>query len=219
MIVAFVDEHRNEFGVEFICRQLQVAPSSYYAAKKRQTAPSARAVRDVLMMQVLLALWMANRKVYGAHKLWKAARRAGHDIGRDQVARLMRELGIEGVSRLRKKVFTTRPDPDAARAPDLVNRLFTADRPDALWAGVGTSSGGGRTPCRRPPARPPRLERHYRRPAWSHHQGANAPPRARLPRRSAALPACRARARCRSRRLDERGGEAVGRHGAVLIRR
>lgn len=76
---------------------------------------------------------MLNRKVYGAHKLWKAARRAGHDVGRDQVARLMREMGIEGVSRRRKKVFTTIADPDAVRAPDLVNRNFTADRPDALW--------------------------------------------------------------------------------------
>jgi putative transposase len=133
VIVAFVDENRDEFGVEFICKYLQVAPSTYYAAKKRQTAPSARAVRDAILMQVLLALWIANRKVYGAHKLWKAAQRAGHDIGRDQVARLMRELGIEGVSRLRKKVFTTRQDPDATRAPDLVNRHFKADRPDALW--------------------------------------------------------------------------------------
>ena len=70
-------------------------------------------------------LSVANRKVYGAHKLWKAARRPGHDIGRDQVARLMRELGIKGVSR-RRKVFTTRQDPDALRAPDLVNRHFTA---------------------------------------------------------------------------------------------
>jgi putative transposase len=133
VIVAFVDENRDEFGVEFICKHLQVAPSTYYAAKKRQIAPSARAVRDALMTQVLLTLWIANRKVYGAHKLWKAAQRAGHDIGRDQVARLMRELGIEGVSRLRKKVFTTRQDPDATRAPDLVNRHFKADRPDALW--------------------------------------------------------------------------------------
>lgn len=133
MTVAFVDEHREQFGVEFICAQLQVAPSTYYAAKKRQVAPSARAVRDAVMAQVLLVLWVANRKVYGADKLWKAARRAGHDIGRDQVARLMRQLGIEGVSRARKKVFTTRADPDAARAPDLVNRVFTADRPDALW--------------------------------------------------------------------------------------
>jgi len=64
--------------------------------------------------------------------LWKAARRAGHDVGRDQVARLMRELDIHGVSR-RRKVFTTRADPDAVRAADLVNRNFTADRPDALW--------------------------------------------------------------------------------------
>ena len=133
MIVSFVDENRDEFGVEFICRHLQVAPSTYYAAKHRETARSPRAVRDAVMMPILLALWVANKKVYGAHKLWKAARRAGHDIGRDQVARLMRELEIEGVSRLRKKVFTTRSDPDATRAPDLVNRLFTADRPDALW--------------------------------------------------------------------------------------
>src|SRR5690606_33315027 len=80
-----------------------------------------------------MLLWVANRKVYGAHKLWKAARRAGHDIGRDQVARLMRELGIEGISRRRKRVFTTVADPDANRAPDLVNRNFTADRPDVLW--------------------------------------------------------------------------------------
>jgi putative transposase len=112
---------------------LQVAPSTYYAAKKRELAPSARSLRDVVLMQVLMVLWVAHRKVYGAHKLWKAARRAGHDVGRDQVARLMRQMEIEGVSRQRRKVFTTRPDPDATRAPDLVNRNFTADRPDALW--------------------------------------------------------------------------------------
>jgi putative transposase len=145
--VGFVDENRAQFGVEFICKQLQVAPSSYYAAKKRQIAPSARAVRDAVMMHVLLTLWVANRKVYGAHKLWLAARRAGHDIGRDQVARLMRDLGIQGVSRLRKKVFTTRADPDASRAPDLVNRQFTATRPNALWVTdltyVATRSGMG----------------------------------------------------------------------------
>jgi putative transposase len=133
VIVDYIDQHRDEFGVEPICRALQVAPSTYYAAKHRRVAPSARAVRDAVMMQVVMTLWVANRKVYGAHKLWKAARRAGHDIGRDQVARLMRELGIEGVSRLRRKVFTTRQDPEALRAPDLVNRDFTADRPNALW--------------------------------------------------------------------------------------
>jgi putative transposase len=133
VIVDYIDGHRDEFGVEPICKVMQIAPSTYYAAKKRQVAPSARAVRDAVMMQVLMVLWVTNRKVYGAHKLWKAARRAGHEIGRDQVARLMREMGIEGISRRRKKVFTTIADPDAVRAPDLVNRNFTADRPDALW--------------------------------------------------------------------------------------
>lgn len=133
MIVAFVDEHRDEFGVEFICKHLQVAPSTYYAAKQRETAPSARARRDAVTRPVLFELWERNRKVYGADKLWRAARRAGHDIGRDQVARLMRDLGICGVSRARKKVFTTRADPDAVRAPDLVNRNFTAEAPDQLW--------------------------------------------------------------------------------------
>ena len=131
MIVGFIDAHRDEFGVEPICRVLQVAPSTYYTAKSR--ALSARAVRDAVMVQVLMVLWVANRKVYGAHKLWKAAQRAGHEIGRDQVARLMRQMGIEGVSRQRRKVFTTRQDPDATRAPDLVNRNFTADGPDQLW--------------------------------------------------------------------------------------
>lgn len=133
MIVGFIDEHRDQLGVGPICRALQIAPSSYYAAKKREVAPSARAVRDAVMMQVLLVLWVANRKVYGAHKLWKAARRAGHDIGRDQVARLMRELGIEGISRRRKKIFTTIQDRDATRAPDLVNRNFKATAPNQLW--------------------------------------------------------------------------------------
>lgn len=132
-MVDFIDQERDEFDVESICRVLPIASSTYYAAKRRETSPSARAVRDAVMMQVLMALWVANRKVYGAHKLWKAARRAGHDIGRDQVARLMRALEIEGVSRRRRKVFTTIADPDAVRAPDLVNRNFTADRPDALW--------------------------------------------------------------------------------------
>ena len=133
MIVGFIDEHRQEFGVEPICRVLQVAPSTYFATKRRVIEPSARALRDAVLMPILLTLWIANRKVYGAHKLWKAARRAGHDIGRDQVARLMRELGIEGISRRRKRVFTTIADPDAVRAPDLVNRNFTAAAPNELW--------------------------------------------------------------------------------------
>ena len=133
MIVAFIDEHRDKFGVEPICRALQVAPSTYYAAKRREREPSARAISDAMWMPILMALWVANRKVYGAHKLWKAARRAGHEIGRDQVARLMRAMAIEGISRRRRKVFTTIADPGAVRAPDLVNRDFTAAEPNRLW--------------------------------------------------------------------------------------
>ena len=155
--MSFVDAHRGELGVEPICTALGVAPSTYYAAKHRQREPSARAVRDAVWMPILLALWVANRKVYGARKLTKAARRAGHEIGRDQVARLMRELGVRGVSR-RRKMFTTRSDPDAVRAPDLVNRDFTADRPDALWVTdltyVATRAGMAYV-CRRGRVLPP----------------------------------------------------------------
>jgi len=130
VIVAYIDEHRDEFGVEPICEVLQVAPSTYYAAKKRPL--SARAIRDAVMIPVLVALWEANYRVYGAHKLWKAAHRAGHEIGRDQVARLMRSAGIEGARRT-KRVRTTRRDVHAARHPDLVGRDFTAAAPNQLW--------------------------------------------------------------------------------------
>ena len=128
--MTFIDDQRDQFGVAPICEVLQVAPSTYYSSRSRPL--SARAIRDAVMMPILLGLWKANYSVYGARKLWVAARKAGHVIGRDQVARLMRELGIRGVKRSRR-VRTTRPDPSAARSPDLVNRNFTADRPNALW--------------------------------------------------------------------------------------
>jgi putative transposase len=79
-----------------------------------------------------VSLWEDNYRVYGARKLWKAARRAGHDVGRDQVARLMRCAGIEGAWR-GKRVRTTKPDLAAARHPDLVKRRFTASGPNQLW--------------------------------------------------------------------------------------
>ncbi len=143
-MVKFVDENRDEFGVEPICTQLQLAPSTYYAAKSRP--PSVRELRDQILMPLLLTLWMANRKVYGARKLWKAALRDGIDIGRDQTARLMKRLEIKGVTRGRR-VRTTKPDPSAVRPPDLVNRQFTAERPNRLWVVdltyVATWSGFG----------------------------------------------------------------------------
>ncbi len=107
-----------------------MAPSTYCAARSRQ--PSLRARRDALLRSALRALWEDNYRAYGARKLRKAATRAGHDAGRDQVARLRRAEGIEGVRRT-KRVRTTRPDPAAARHPDLVKRNFTATGPDQLW--------------------------------------------------------------------------------------
>lgn len=139
--MAFIDANRDDIvegcklGVEPICTVLrdagvQVAPSSYYAARARPL--SARTVRDAELRPVLRRLWVDNYCVYGARKLWKAARRAGHDVGRDQVARLMRAEGIEGVRRT-KRVRTTRPDPGVPRHPDLVRRNFTATGPNQLW--------------------------------------------------------------------------------------
>lgn len=107
-----------------------MAPSTYYAAKSRPR--SARAERDAVMAPVVRRLWEENYRVYGARKIWKAAQRAGHQIGRDQVARLMRAEGIEGVRRT-KRVRSTRPIPGVSRHPDLVGRQFIAEAPNQLW--------------------------------------------------------------------------------------
>ena len=97
MTVRFIDANRAEFGVEPICRVLQFAPSTYYAAKSRPL--SARAVRDAVLKVTVLALWQANYEVYGVGKLGKATLRDGQAVGRDQVGRLMRDLGICGARR------------------------------------------------------------------------------------------------------------------------
>ena len=109
---------------------LEIAPSTYYDATRRP--PSARALADAVLMPLLMALWVRNYSVYGRRKLTKAAQKAGHDVGRDQVARLMRQLGIRGASRSKKR-FTTKADPAHVRAPDLVNRDFTATAPNEKW--------------------------------------------------------------------------------------
>ncbi len=103
-----------------------------------------RVERDAVMVQVLIALWVANRNVYGAHKLWKAARRAGDDIGRDQVARLMRQMATRDVSRRRKKVFTARQDPDAWQSSKTTSTLRS--RRPASRLGMRTLSGRSGVP-------------------------------------------------------------------------
>jgi putative transposase len=132
----FIEENKDavvegrRLGVEPICETLQVAQSTYYAARARPCA--AREQRDRELTPRLEKLWTDNYQVYGARKLWKTARRAGIEIGRDQTARLMRRAGICGVLRT-KRVRTTRRDDSAGRHPDLVNRDFTASGPNELW--------------------------------------------------------------------------------------
>lgn len=109
---------------------LEVAPSTYYSKKSRP--PSKRSVSDAALLPVLLAIWVLNYSVYGRRKLTEAAHRAGHDVGRDQVARLM-ALGNMRGARRQKRRFTTHADPSAPRAPDLLRRDFTATAPNLKW--------------------------------------------------------------------------------------
>ena len=133
VIVDFIDENKEELGVEPVCKELQVAPSTYYAAKSRPL--SARAARDALLVPDVGRHLAANYRVYGVRKLWRAAQRAGHDLGRDQVARLMEMAGIEGLRRGKKRK-TTKSDPAATRHPDLVERAFVAEAPNHLWVWI-----------------------------------------------------------------------------------
>jgi putative transposase len=137
VIVAYIDEHRTRFGVEPICRVLsahgmQIAPSTYYAAVANPV--SASDLADAYLVNELVCLFRANRSVYGARKCWHAMRRAGHQVGRDQVGRLMRIAGIAGALRGRHHTTTTRRDGAAARHPDLIDRAWaTPTRPDQWW--------------------------------------------------------------------------------------
>ncbi len=138
MIVDYIDDHKTKFGVDPICRVLtehglKIAPSTYYAAKQRGISASTWA--DAHTANALFDLWRSNRRLYGVRKLWHAARRAGHNIGRDQVARLMRLTGIDGVVRGRRTTRTTESGPAAApRHPDLIGRAWSVPmRPDQWW--------------------------------------------------------------------------------------
>ena len=128
---AFVDQHRGRFGVEPICRILGVSASAYYQRATAQRAQ--RAVADERLLARIEELHAANYYAYGYRRMWKALVRAGEPVGRDRVKRLMRANAIQGAKRRGKPWRTTIPDPAATRPPDLVNRNFTADRPDALW--------------------------------------------------------------------------------------
>jgi putative transposase len=126
----YIDQHRDVFGVEPICQVLEVAPSTYYAARSRP--PSSRTVRDEELKVGIARVHAANFGVYGVRKVWHQLRREGVDVGRDRVARLMDELGLTGATR-NKRVRTTVPAPITERPADLVDRVFSAAAPDHLW--------------------------------------------------------------------------------------
>jgi putative transposase len=134
-MVAFIDQHREAYGVEPICEVIAIAPSTYYEAKAQEADPtrrSARARRDETLRVEIERVWQENRRVYGARKVWRQLHRERHAVARCTVERLMRALGLAGVVRGRR-VRTTVPDRVAERPPDLVHRQFAATRPNQLW--------------------------------------------------------------------------------------
>ena len=134
-MMSFVDEHRESYGVEPICAMLPIAPSTYYEQKARQADPSRlpeRARRDSVLCEEIERVWDENRRIYGARKVWRQLQREGIEVARCTVERLMRRLGIAGAVRGRKH-RTTIPAEVAARPADLVQRDFTATRPNQLW--------------------------------------------------------------------------------------
>lgn len=135
-MIRFIDLMRDRFGVEAVCRTMGAAECGFLTARGYRAAlarpPSARRLSDELLGAEIARLHAENYGVYGIRKMHALMRRQGWLIGRDQTGRIMRSLGLRGVRRS-KRVFTTRPDPAAARPADLVRRQFTAAAPRRLW--------------------------------------------------------------------------------------
>ncbi len=135
-MVDFIQAYRDEFGVEPICDVLPIAPSTYYEHAGRRRDPdrrSARAKRDDELKARVSQVWTENYAVYGARKVWRQLGREGEVVARCTVERLMRSLGLRGATRGRAFTRTTVPGPEASRPLDLVQRDFTATRPNQLW--------------------------------------------------------------------------------------
>ena len=134
-MVAFIDAHREAYGVEPICAVLPIAPSTYREQKARQRDPTrlpARAQRDAVLRPEITRVWQATRRRYGAKKVWKQLNREQIPVARCTVARLYQGLGLQGVVRGRQ-VRTTIAEPMQDRPLDLVQRNFTVARPNQLW--------------------------------------------------------------------------------------
>jgi putative transposase len=134
-MIAFIDDHRQVHGVEPICKLLPIAPSTYHAHAARRADPtkaSLRSRRDGELKPLIRRVFDENFQVYGVHKVWRQLGREGHDIARCTVARLMRQMGIQGVVR-GKTIRTTNGNHALPCPQDRVNRQFQAPRPNALW--------------------------------------------------------------------------------------
>ena len=134
-MIAFIDDHREAYGIEPICGVLPIAPSTYHdhLAKRRDPAKlSARAQRDAALAIEVRRVFAENFHVYGVRKVWRQLRREGFDVARCTVARLMREMGLEGAIR-GKPIRTTVSDKAAPCPLDKVNRQFRAPAPNMLW--------------------------------------------------------------------------------------
>ena len=146
-MTAFITAHRDQYGVEPICRVLPIAPSTYYARIATQTDPtklSDRVRRDQALRPVIRRVFADNYGVYGVRKIWQQMRREGYDIARCTVARLMRDMGLRGVIRGKSQRTTVSNKTDVCPL-DLVNRQFKAPAPNVLWVSdftyVSTWSG------------------------------------------------------------------------------
>ena len=134
-MVKLIDHNREAYGVEPICAELPIAPSTYYECKAREANPQrlpARLRRDAWLEIEIRRVWEENFRVYGVRKVWRQLNREQIKVAKCTVERLMRKLGLQGVRR-GKGYKTTIPDDAAARPADLVNRDFTATRPNQLW--------------------------------------------------------------------------------------
>lgn len=146
-MIAFIDEHREVYGIEPICRVLAIAPSTYHARAAQRRDPMkrpARVRRDEALKGQISRVFEENFQVYGARKVWRQLKREGVEAARCTVERLMKAMGLKGAVR-GKPHRTTLSDKTAACPLDRVNRDFKAPAPNRLWVSdftyVATSSG------------------------------------------------------------------------------
>ncbi len=188
-MIAFIDAHRGQFGVELMCRVLRAAIPGFLTSRGYRAArtrpPCDREIRDEQLIADLREVHRQNYSVYGVNKMHRAMKRKGWAVGREQTRRLMRKAGLRGVQR-GKPVFTTITDPAAALPADLVNRQFKAPMPNRLWvaditfvrtwqgfcytAFVTDAATGAPTPRRARVCRPrtgwPRTQKYPTLPSW-----------------------------------------------------